>query len=394
MRAPSYPTIAARPAVSDRDGITLTGFVASRASLLCGHDHVRVVGEDDRLRGTRAVDPVQDLVGRRVHGLAALDERGRAEALEEPAISVTGDDGHDVGRPLDVGRLAQSLLTLRRLDVHVRDLDAFEHAERSPGPQGGARIVRVHVHLERRGVADDEEGVAEPHELALQGVRVEALALHDVDRAVAIARGLQVDRVDAQGLGGGSFGKRFAPDVRGDAADDLDQPGGSRVHDACLTEDFELLLRLCDGLVSSDDEGGQEVLEALPVPGLRFLRQGADRRQHRPLHGLAHGLVRRIRRRAECPGDGRGVDLFHRTQNVPGAADDLGQDHARVPARSEQRGPRDVGVAALERLDHRPGREEHVRPGVAVGHRIDVQVVDSCAVGLESGLGGTREVEH
>ena len=202
-----------------------------------------------------------------------------------------------------------------------------------------------------------------------------------------------MDGVDAQGLGGGSFGKRLASDVRGDPADDLDQPGGSRVHDACLPQDLELTLSLCDGLVSSDDEGGQKPSRLSPFRAsassarariaVSIVPSTGSRQPRTPYPTPSEGPWRRSRSRPP-----------HRAQNVPGAADDLGQDHARVPARSEQRGPRDVGVAALERLDHRSGRKQHVRPGVAVGHRIDVQVVDSCAVGLESGLGGTREVEH
>ena len=242
-------------------------------------------------------------------------------------------------------------------------------------------------------VTDDQEGVAEPHEVAFQGVRVEALALHDVDRAVAIARGLQVDRVDAQGLGRGSFGKRLAPDMRGDAANDLDEPGGSRVDHARLTEDFELLLCLRDGLVSSHDEGGQESSR------LSSSRASASSASARIAVSIVPSTGSRtasyaVRRPTGVPVR-RSLHLLLPPHPVhPRRRGRSGTGSRPSSSRSEQRSPRDVGIAALERLDHRPGREEHVRPGVAVGNRIDVQVVDSCAVGLESGLGGTREVEH
>ena len=69
----------------------------------------------------------------------------------------------------------------------------------------------------------------------------------------------------------------------------------------------------------------------------------------------------------------------------------LGQDHAGVPPGPHQRGPGDgrphrpqVAVAeTLQLLVDCLLRPEHVRAGVAVGHRVDVQRVDLVAVLLE-----------
>ena len=50
--------------------------------------------------------------------------------------------------------------------------------------------------------------------------------------------------------------------------------------------------------------------------------------------------------------------------------------------------------ARLERLADGAHGEQHVRPGVAVGHGIDVEVVDARAVAFERALGRADELEH
>ena len=66
--------------------------------------------------------------------------------------------------------MQQALLALERLLVHVRDLDAADRAVRDAERQRAARVVGVHVHLQRGAVADDEQRVAELLELALERV--------------------------------------------------------------------------------------------------------------------------------------------------------------------------------------------------------------------------------
>ena len=73
------------------------------------------------------------------------------------------------------------------------------------------------------------------------------------------------------------------------------------------------------------------------------------------------------------------------------AAQDLGEDHARVPARAHQRGARQlvrqrrqiVRLRGVQLLDRGADGQREIRPGVAVGDRIDVEVVDAPAVALE-----------
>ena len=72
-------------------------------------------------------------------------------------------------------------------------------------------------------------------------------------------------------------------------------------------------------------------------------------------------------------------------------AQDLGEDDAGVAARAHERGARELlrerlaagGGRGLERLHDRAHGQGQVRPGVAVGHRVDVEVVDPLPVRLE-----------
>ncbi len=130
------------------------------------------------------------------------------------------------------GHERETLLALLGLLVHVGDLDPLDRAGGSAERERGAGIVGVDVHLERGLVADDEQRVAELLELALEPVAVELLALDHEDGAVAVARGLQVDRLDARRRLGGRRGRhRLAGDRAGQSAQELDEPGAARVDD-------------------------------------------------------------------------------------------------------------------------------------------------------------------
>ena len=125
----------------------------------------------------------------------------------------------------------------------------------------GARIVGVDVHLERAAIADDEQRVAEPLQLALERVGVERVALDEEGRAVAVARELLVDRVDAclLGVDGGRL-RRLLARRRGDhAAQDLGEPCSARVDDPGLAEHVELLGCTHDGGVGALHERAQKL---------------------------------------------------------------------------------------------------------------------------------------
>ena len=131
---------------------------------------------------------------------------------------------------------------------------------------------------------------------------------------------------------------------------------------------------------------------------LGLLGELADRGQHRPLDRLADGAVGGVARAAE-----RGREVVGAAERLGGAADDLRQDHARVAAGAHQRGARDlVGERRRGRRPVEPSsastigadREREVRARVAVGHGVDVQVVDPAPGGLDRRERAARELEH
>jgi hypothetical protein len=133
----------------------------------------------------------------------------------------------------------------------------------------------------------------------------------------------------------------------------------------------------------------QELRQLVVAARLGLVRNLADHGQDRPLRRFAD---RRPGRVGGAPERGRDRAVF--VEALDGAADDLREDDAGVAARSEQRRVGDVGVPRLERLADGAHGEQHVRPGVAVGHRIDVEVVDARPVAVESGFGRAGELEH
>ena len=190
-----------------------------------------------------------------------------SKSLRLPSPATTATTA--VRRSSDPG-CAEPFLALRRLQLHVRDLDALDGAEGSACPECGSGIVRVDVRLERRVVADHEQRVSERRQVAFQIRAFEPLAFDDEARAVAVARSRQVHGVRRQGRRRCGLGERLAREVRGDPAHDLDEARGSGVDDARVPQLLELLLRPGDSLVAVGDEGGEE------LPGSSSRRRSAS----------------------------------------------------------------------------------------------------------------------
>ena len=279
--------------------------------------------------------------------------------------------------------------------MHVRDLDAVDHAHGGPDRESRAWLVRVDVHLQGGGVADDQQGVAQLVQLGLDRLGVELLPFDEESGAVAVARELLVDRVDRRLPGfHRRLGKPLARDPGRDPADDLQESRTAGVDDPGLAEDVELLGCSRDRLLAPADELGEESVDAETVAGarLRLLCELADDREHRSLDWLANRAVGGVGSRAEGAGQHLFVDLaLLGAERLGGAADDLGEDHARVAASAHQRRPRhlahDRGTVgrgrAGEVLDDRPARERQVRARVPVGDGVDVEIVDPAAAALE-----------
>ncbi len=197
---------------------------------------------------------------------------------------------------------------------------------------------------------------------------------------------------------------------------------GTGVDDPGLAKDVELLGRPLDRLLAGagdhlEDRGehpvlllgrqvGVEVDVALGEPRQvhrRRVRHRPDDREHRSFRRVTNRLVGGVRRRGERRGDQQRIDQVAgpRRELLGGAADDLAEDHAGVATGPHQRRPGHgvdelgavrllalLGLDPVELGEHRAHRQRHVVAGVAVGDRIDVQVVDLVAAGVEVRIGG------
>ena len=133
---------------------------------------------------------------------------------------------------------------------------------------------------------------------------------------------------------------------------------------------------------------------------LGLLGELADDREDRPLDRPADCAIRRVAGAAQGTPYPVGVNRSLLGERLDRSAQDLGEDHARVAARAHQRRSRQLlrerGTVrcgrSLERLDDGAGGKGEVRARVAVGHGIDVQVVDPVPVRLERRKSRTRKL--
>ncbi len=305
--------------------------------------------------------------------------------------------------------------------VHVGHVEARHLADLLEERHRALGVVGVHVHAQRAVVADDQHGVAQVLEQRREGPGVEALAGDGEVGAVAEARGLVLGAVERGGRVLVVELRRGVGAQPGQAAgEDHGEPVGAGVHHAGLAQDRELLRPALHGLLARlegvlEHLGEQLVLlldggvgtEAPGVHVREVVRHAAghrtDRREHRALGRVADRRVGGVGGARERGGDEDRIDQLARprSQLLGRPADDLGEDHAGVAARAEQRRARDraddlvaaghvdgPAVHAVELVEHRPEGERHVVARVAVGDREDVQVVDLLAAVLELREGG------
>ena len=308
--------------------------------------------------------------------------------------------GHTATRPVSSvcivtpAAFEQPVLALRRLMVHVRDLDTLHDTEQCGGRKRGSRIVRVHVHLERSPVADDEQRIPELLERAFERFLVEILPLDHEDRAVAVLRRLQMDRVDAQRLAlNRRVGERLTGGSVNETARDLHQTGPTGIDHSCVSQDVEQLGGAGERNFTAREHRLEEVGRRQPTILLPFALFGhlANHRQHGSLDRALDRPVRRVARPPKGAAEPRGAHIVRLAEHLHETADNLGEDDARVAASAHQGGSGDVlrdrgarlGARALERLDDRPQSEGEIRAGIAIRHRVHVQIVDSPAVCLE-----------
>ncbi len=211
--------------------------------------------------------------------------------------------------------------------------------------------------------------------------------------------------------------RRVGAAQRGDdAREDHGQAVAAGVHDARLAQDRQQLRAALDrglaGVQRVLEHVGEHlvlrrVVDAVLQPRLvhvRDLTRRADGhlahdREDRALGGIAHRAVRAVGRAGHRGGDQHRVHELARAADelLRGAADELAEDHAGVAARAQQRGAGDgvdqllaadlvdlaLRAQAVEFLQHGAQRERHVVPGVAVGDREHIEVIDLLAARLK-----------
>nr|BFE68425.1 hypothetical protein GCM10020092_017260 [Actinoplanes digitatis] len=298
---------------------------------------------------------------------------------------------------------------------------------------GGPDVVDVDVHVPGGRLplagADHDERVAEPVERAPQhvdrvGLRVEEV-LHLVAEALPDRRRPARGRHQGLGRAGpGDGGRRAGPGVAqgvDQGLEEQDQAAPARVDHPGPGQDRELLRGAGQGLRRRAGRGARHRDQVVRGDPARAVRRGRHHREHRALDRLGHRRVRRLAGPAQGPGQFAAAHRHRRRERVGHAAQDLRHDDARVAPRAEQRA---AGHSAHRRAQRRlPGRlglageigglvegllgrgegEHQVGAGVAVGHRVDVQLVDLVLVCAErrqptaapaAYRGGVQGVQH
>jgi hypothetical protein len=203
---------------------------------------------------------------------------------------------------------------------------------------------------------------------------------------------------------------------RDHAGEDEDQPVGPRVDHPGLLQHRELFRGPRDGALSVGDRRLQHLREdrvlllgrRLPAePGDVHVREAPRHRggdlaedgEHRALRRVAHRGIGRVRGVGEGGRDQLRIDQLARAAGelLSRAADDLGEDHARVAAGAHQRGAGEhvddlgpaepVDIDVLEVVELRADRgegERHVVAGVSVRDGEDVEVVDLLPASFET----------
>ena len=253
--------------------MTVTGLDACPAACSALRMTLELFGRTSTARRRARLDRAQDVGRGRVHRLPPVDDAARrsnasnSSLFPAPSDTATRPVCRSPAASVAASRASRSL----RLLVHVGDLGLEDLAEPRSERDRGLVVVGVHVHLERGGVADDEERVADPAELALEQAGVQIVPLDDERRAVAIAGRLLVDGVHPERVARDRGRRdRLAGHPGGEPADDLEQARSTGIDHARLTELVEQLGSTGDGLLAASldpaQKGGRWRAPAPPAP--------------------------------------------------------------------------------------------------------------------------------
>jgi len=187
--------------------------------------------------------------------------------------------------------------------------------------------------------------------------------------------------------GRGWVRQRFTEDGHTQTREDDGDAQPARVDHAGFAQSRQQLGRASDARPSRLLRRPQHRDEVIACRAGRSL---AHHGQHRPFDGRAHGLVGCRCRCAQRTSKRISVDDLDSFEGQRSAAEHLGQDDAAVAARAQQRSAREGShvlacgnrAGAVSGVEGGPEGEQHVRTGVAIGHRVHVDRVDRVAVPL------------
>ena len=288
------------------------------------------------------------------------------------------------------------------LVVEVLDADPAQRAHRQPEAEDEVRALVVDVDLERTGVAGHQHRFADRLEVIADGVDVEGAQVVGLEQEHRLVAEALVGVGDERRYPGSLAGPRSSLDgacrrsLREMEQGALEEPVealSAGIDHAGLAQDGQQARRAGHGVLGRLDGRTEDGFDVRVALGRGHGRRGrlADHGQDRALDRLGDRAVGRPRALRQGVRQVQPVEPRLSAERLGHAPEDLAGDDARVAAGAHQRPEADrrsdtVGRLArhpIGLLERRSNRGQHVRSGVAVGDRVDVEGVDLVDVRFE-----------
>ncbi|CAB4608633.1 unannotated protein [freshwater metagenome] len=384
-----------------------------RIDLLGDGDDVLVVRQEDDLRCRSGFHRLEELCRRRVHRLTPGDDDLDSEGVEDPPHAVTHGDSHNRTRNRIMGhrwfcrernRFAHPALLLEFVEK-IRHADALRPSDLDGGFDRRTDVVGVDVAVPETVPADNNDRIAErrPHILETGNRFVGGVQeVHDFvaeagergirTAAVGCIEGLEEVGRDSRNFFVG-FGHRTTVDDMQQRVEEQHEPGATRIDDAGIGEDLQHLRGVRKSVITTGVGCFENAEEIGACVGRHAtgLGRNSHHGQDRAFDRTHDGAIGRRRCSIERSGERSGVDRTGFPEHAGEASEDLGEDDPRIAPGTHQRSVGDSRTRRIEvrscigELGHDRGEgERHVRAGVPIGYRVDIEPVDGLAVSRQS----------